>query len=245
MSSSVNLMTLAPELQLYIISHLRLPDKCCLRLVCQIFNKLLILDLPMEQLRVARKKNTIFLVQDAKEGELGFTPFIIKRVRKVPGDSAQYEPRILLDIYYPLFMCNGEEDEEEQENELQIHIHMKTLSLGKKKKKKSSESTRLNKSINYDLLRGKLLQASAGLLRTRFGCPECGNSRSVCPGCGGFGERFSELFTGCGWPMPCPVCIGYGVAYTAKDIQDEQEELDKLWEEIDEMLAEDKVAGKA
>jgi hypothetical protein len=40
--------------------------------------------------------------------------------------------------------------------------------------------------------------------------------------------------------MPCPVCIGYGVASGAKYIQDDEEELDALWKEIDEMLAQDK-----
>lgn len=40
--------------------------------------------------------------------------------------------------------------------------------------------------------------------------------------------------------MPCPVCIGYGIAYSAMYIQDDPEELDKLWEEIDGMLADDK-----
>jgi hypothetical protein len=40
--------------------------------------------------------------------------------------------------------------------------------------------------------------------------------------------------------MPCPVCIGYRVASHAKDFQDDQNELDALWKEIDEMLAQDK-----
>jgi hypothetical protein len=40
--------------------------------------------------------------------------------------------------------------------------------------------------------------------------------------------------------MPCPVCIGYRVAENAKYIQDDQEDLDALWKELDEMLAEDK-----
>lgn len=43
--------------------------------------------------------------------------------------------------------------------------------------------------------------------------------------------------------MPCPVCIGYGVAYSAKAIQDDEAELNEFWKEIDEMLAEDERAA--
>ncbi|KAF8216181.1 hypothetical protein K438DRAFT_1800206 [Mycena galopus ATCC 62051] len=77
MSSSTNLITLAPELKLSVISQLPISKKSQLRLVCQIFNKLLILDLPLEQLRVAQKKNPIFPVEGAKKGDLGFDLFII------------------------------------------------------------------------------------------------------------------------------------------------------------------------
>lgn len=41
--------------------------------------------------------------------------------------------------------------------------------------------------------------------------------------------------------MPCPVCIGYGVADYAKGIQDDKKKLDKLWKKIDAMLAKDEV----
>ncbi|KAJ7254060.1 hypothetical protein B0H12DRAFT_1115731 [Mycena haematopus] len=233
----MSFLELAPELQLSIISNLSFADKHCLRLASRALNNLLILDLPLEQLRVARQKKTIFVVDGAKAGGLGFEPFIIRNSRKIPRDSAQHE-HILVDIYYPPFMQNNDEDDQSIENEWRIYIHMKKLSLDTDNKL-SSKSTRLVKSIDYELLRGKLVRASAGLLRTRFNCPECGNSRSVCPGCGGFSMRFSELFCSCGWAMPCPVCIGYGVAYDAKYIQDDEEALDELWKEIDEMLAED------
>jgi hypothetical protein len=94
----------------------------------------------------------------------------------------------LLDIYYPKFMQNNDEDDRTEENEWEIHIHMSSLSLSSETTL-SEESPRLVKGVDYDALRGKLVSASAGLLRTRFVCPECGNSRSVCPGCGGFSER--------------------------------------------------------
>jgi len=217
---------------------------------------------PLEQLRVARKEKTIFLVEGAKNQELGFEPFIVTNVRKVSDDSnesksaesvataiqpgslqpSSHKPHLLLDIYYPKFMRNDDEDAP-REREWEIHIHMDTLSLNSRDKV-STESNRRVKSVSYDLLRGKLIKASAGLLRTRFKCPECENSRSVCPGCGGFSGRFSSLFCSCGWPMPCPVCIGYGVADHAKYIQDDEEELDKLWKEIDEMLAKEKRATR-
>jgi hypothetical protein len=44
--------------------------------------------------------------------------------------------------------------------------------------------------------------------------------------------------------MPCPVCIGFEVAYNAREIQDDQDKLDALWKEINEMLAEDKNGAK-
>ncbi|KAJ7132188.1 hypothetical protein C8R44DRAFT_773304 [Mycena epipterygia] len=219
---SSHLLTLSPELYLSIISYLSLSDKRRLRLVCQIFNNLLILEVPLKELRAATKKRTIFLVEDAHKGELGFEPFVVKDVRKVHKDSDEstsaetntthgaqpsfQTQHILIDIYYPKFMRNDDEDDynEEEENEWEIDIHMQQLSLNSRKKL-SSESNRLVKSVDYELLRGKLFEASAALLRSRFVCPECGNSRSVCPGCGGFSGRFPDLFTGCGWPMPCPV----------------------------------------
>ncbi|KAJ6546441.1 hypothetical protein DFH09DRAFT_642744 [Mycena vulgaris] len=136
-------------------------------------------------------------------------------------------------------MRNYDEDEDTDDSEWEISIDMDQLSLVDSHKESSSESTRLVKSVDYALLRGKLLKASAALFRARFVCPECGNSREVCPGCGGFSQRFSDLFAGCGWPMSCPVCIGYGVAYDAKCIQDNEEELDALWKEINGMLAKD------
>ncbi|KAJ6577296.1 hypothetical protein B0H19DRAFT_552864 [Mycena capillaripes] len=237
----LQLLSLSPELHLSIISHLRLSDKSSLQNVCRTFSNLLVLDVPFEQLRAARKKKSILLHENAtQKGQLGFAPFIVTTVRK---DFESTHPRILLDIYYPKFMHEGSDDEDEIEDEdeddWEINIHMQNLNLCSDKG--MSEDRRVE-SVDYEMMRGKLLRASAGLLRTRFVCPECGNSRSVCPGCGGFSRRFSDLFTSCGWPMPCPVCIGYGVAYDAKYIQDDQEELDELWKEIDAMLAKEKGA---
>ncbi|KAJ7267248.1 hypothetical protein C8J57DRAFT_1469529, partial [Mycena rebaudengoi] len=141
----------------------------------------------------------------------------------------------MLDIYRPKFMRNDNEDRIPEENEWEIHIHMAQLSLSSRTKL-SPESPRLTKSVDYALLRGKLIKSSAAHLRSRFVCGECGNGREVCPGCGGFSRRFSDLFTNCGWSMPCPVCIGYGVADHAKYIQDDEKNLNKLWTEINSML---------
>ncbi|KAJ7211154.1 hypothetical protein GGX14DRAFT_449195 [Mycena pura] len=231
----MSLLRLSPELHLSVFCHLSLPEKNCLRLVCHLFNNLLCLDVPLAQLQVAEKKKTIFLVEGAKKGHIGREPFIVRNPRISVADSG--DKHILMDIYYPKFMRNDDEDTP-TDNEWEIHIHMNELSL-ECENILPSDSTRLVKSISYDSLRGKLLKASAGLFRTRFRCPECSNSRSVCPGCGGFSRRFSDLFCSCGWPMPCPVCIGFGVAYNAKDIQDDDAELNELWKEINEMLAED------
>ncbi|KAJ6598432.1 hypothetical protein DFH09DRAFT_1304217 [Mycena vulgaris] len=246
MSLPVHFLNLAPELHLSIISHLSHSDKRRLRLVCQIFNNLLIIDVPLKDLRKARKKQTIFLIEDPIEG-LEFDPFIILKIvdnsdKSEPGpaqsDGSPAPPpfhcqnqQILLDIYYPKFMRNDEEDDRTEEDEWEMHIHMNELSLNSKKKL-TLESTRVVESVPYDSLRGKLIKASAAQLRARFVCPECRNKRESL-------FRFHELFSGCGWPMPCPVCIGYGVAYDAKCIQDDQKELDKLWKEIDGMLAKD------
>ncbi|KAJ7188584.1 hypothetical protein C8R46DRAFT_25225 [Mycena filopes] len=214
-----SMLSLSPELHLSIVSHLHPSDQHSLRLVSQQFNNLLALDVPLEDLSVAAQKKTMFLVEKAKESEIGYEPFIIRSVRKV---SEGGNTTLSVDVYYPKYMRNDDEDEVEEPDEWEIAIEMDTLSLSAEKKL-SSDSPRLQKSIGYDLLRGKLLVASAGLLRTRFDCPECGNGRNVCPGCGGFSRRFGDLFCSCGWPMPCPVCIGYGTAYDAKRIQDDEE----------------------
>jgi hypothetical protein len=42
--------------------------------------------------------------------------------------------------------------------------------------------------------------------------------------------------------MPCPVCIGSEAAYESKRLEDDEEELEALWEGIDEMLAKEKAA---
>ncbi|KAJ7782802.1 hypothetical protein B0H16DRAFT_1494420 [Mycena metata] len=219
-----SLISLSPEIHLAITSHLPLSDRRCLRLVSQLFNNLLVLDVPVADLEAAAKEKKIFLVE--------------KAIHAVEGGS----PTLSVDIYYPKFMRNDDEDDDHEEGEWEIHIDMHRLSLSSSETL-SPDSLRFTNSVDCDkLLRGKLLVASASLFRTRFECPECGNGRQVCPGCGGFSGRFSDLFCSCGWPMPCPVCIGYGVAYDAKYIQDDEEELDKLWKEIDEMTAQDKKA---
>ncbi|KAJ6519878.1 hypothetical protein C8R45DRAFT_1119293 [Mycena sanguinolenta] len=186
----MSLTALAPELQLSVISNLALADKHRLCLTSKDLNNLLSLDLPLEQLEVARRERTIFVVDGAKEGDLGFEPFIVRDFRKITHESTQ-QGHVKLDIYYPPFMQNNDEGDESLENEWQIHIHMNTLNLDTGAKL-SLKTSRLVKSIDYELLRGKLLQACAGLLRTRFICPECRNSRSVCPGCGGFNSVISS-----------------------------------------------------
>ncbi|KAJ7191631.1 hypothetical protein GGX14DRAFT_481176 [Mycena pura] len=255
-----HILTLSPELHLSIISHLSLSHKRRLRPVCQIFNRLLIFDLPFEQLKAARKENTIFLVENAREGKLGFEPFIIMDVRKVYSDTNKSRSRVsgkpafpkrrlLLDIYYPKFMRNKDENEYEEEgrteNDWEIRIEMEQLNLDSSNT--LLESSYVVESVNYESLRGKLLRASAARLRSRFGCPECDDSRNVCPGCGGFYGRFPDLSCGCGWPMPCPVCIGYEVASEAKDIlihrrdpEDDPTGLEELWVEIIDMLEKEK-----
>jgi hypothetical protein len=83
---SSGLLALSPELHLSIISYLPLFDKRRLRLVCQLFNNLL-LDVPFRDLRTTKQKQTILLVKDVEEGELGFEPFIIMDVRNGRTDS--------------------------------------------------------------------------------------------------------------------------------------------------------------
>lgn len=39
--------------------------------------------------------------------------------------------------------------------------------------------------------------------------------------------------------MPCPVCIGYEVAYSTKYMHEDEEKFKELWQEIDEMLVEE------
>ncbi|KAJ6460395.1 hypothetical protein C8R47DRAFT_1161110 [Mycena vitilis] len=238
------LLELSPELHLSIISLLALEDKARLRLVSKLFDNLLLIEVAFQQLlRTAHQKQSILLVKNAVSGQLGFKPFLITGVQKTSEDEGQ---RILLDIYYPKYMCNNEESSEDEDNgtegDWEIYIHMQELSMDTDK---AMSDARRVKSVEYDdALRGNLVRASAGMMRTRFTCPECGNSRSVCPGCGGFSGRFEGLFTSCGWSMPCPVCIGYGVAEDAKYIQDDEEELDALWKEIDAMLVEDTKSKK-
>jgi hypothetical protein len=87
-SMSSHFLALSPELHLSIISYLPLFDKRRLRLVCQLFNNLL--DVPFRDLRTAKQKQTILLVKDAEEEELGFEPFIIMDVRNGHTDSDEF-----------------------------------------------------------------------------------------------------------------------------------------------------------
>ncbi|KAJ7132290.1 hypothetical protein C8R44DRAFT_977928 [Mycena epipterygia] len=222
---SSRLLNLSPELRLSIIFNLSLSDKHRLRLVvCQIFNTLLILEVPLKDLRAAKKKSTIFLVEDALKGQLGFEPPL-----SVSKHNTYYTTSTT-----PKFMRSDDEDDynEEDPEEWEICIDMQQLSLDSRKML-SSESTRIVNSVDYELLRGKLRKASAALLRSRF----------VCPGKFPFLQSFPDLRTGCGCPMPCPVCIGYSAVSDAKYMQDDEEELKTLWKEIDGMLAKKKGPG--
>lgn len=82
-----------------------------------------------------------------------------------------------------------EDDEVPNENEWEITIEIDDLYLRSPKDKWSSKPARLIKSVDYELLREKLTEASAALLRARFVCPEYGDRTWVCPGCGGFSDR--------------------------------------------------------
>ncbi|KAF9065366.1 hypothetical protein BDP27DRAFT_1424931 [Rhodocollybia butyracea] len=251
------LLVITLELKLSIISFLHFSDKCNLRLTCQMFNNLLALDVPHEQLRVAQKKKTILLVEDANEGEPGYQPFFIFNVRKVEisesDDTAalgsaqsqfrltrESKKQLLFDVYRPKFMCN----ELEQKNNVEwvIHICMRDLELeeGHDIDKLKLESPRIFKSVEYESVRGKLVEVSAAMLRRNFVCRECKDSRSVCVplvGCGTFSKRFPKLSAGFGWQIPCPVCIGYEVASMATEAQ--AKETDELWDDVNGMLEEE------
>ncbi|KAJ9217955.1 hypothetical protein DTO166G4_346 [Paecilomyces variotii] len=47
-------------------------------------------------------------------------------------------------------------------------------------------------------------------------CPHCGSTGWFCPGCGGVGTRFPDLFGSCGVDQSCPVCLGYEFALEDK-----------------------------
>ncbi|KAJ7656273.1 hypothetical protein DFH06DRAFT_1298181 [Mycena polygramma] len=249
MSEASSILALSPEVHLSIISHLSLSNKRSLRLVSKTFNDLLCLDVPLADLKAAEKKKTIFLVENAKKGQLGREPFVILDVRKVRDDDDSVESesdeqpvqpssRLLVDIYYPLFMRNDNVYEAPEEG-WRIKINMERLRLDTHYKMPEGTKSYVD-DVDYELLRGRLVKATAGLLRGRFKCPECGNGRNVCPGCGGFSERFPDLATGCGWSMPCPVCIGYAVASESLPFEGDHERLEKFWKKIDKMLESEK-----
>ncbi|KAJ7236032.1 hypothetical protein C8J57DRAFT_1728423 [Mycena rebaudengoi] len=166
------LLAISPELHLSIISHLSLFDKRHLRLVNQKFNNFLIFEVPLEDLRSAREDKNIFLIEGARKGQLGFEPFIIRDVRKIHEDSGNTDAtgddfvqpsvrreKILLDIYYPLFMAEGKEYDDDDDvpemDEWEIRIDMANLSLSSKRNldELPPGSTRLVKSVDYELMR--------------------------------------------------------------------------------------------
>ncbi|KAJ7460945.1 hypothetical protein B0H11DRAFT_2241921 [Mycena galericulata] len=116
-------LNLSAELHLLIISYLSVSDKRRLARVCQLFNNLLILDLPLEELRAAQRNQTIFLTKDVEEKDVGFEPFIITNVRKIHNESKAADTSagsgslILLDIYYPKYMRNDEQDHPSEPDE--------------------------------------------------------------------------------------------------------------------------------
>ncbi|KAF9065371.1 hypothetical protein BDP27DRAFT_1424935 [Rhodocollybia butyracea] len=233
------------ELKLCIISFLRLSDKRRLRLTCQLFNNLLALDVPHEQLRVAQKKKTILLVDGANEGEPGNEPFFIFNVQKVHNSSSssaaavsdtstaalsppsefhptqESEKQLLFDVYHPMFMCN-ERETGKNVAEWVIHIAMRELELDKGHDINSNfESRRIVKSVNY-----KSSAKIAGM------CAQ---------GVEGSAPDSIRYFLVVGtYQTPCPVCIGYEMALSAKRLQNRPEDLEKLWDPLYEMLEEEK-----
>jgi hypothetical protein len=142
--SPSHFLIISPELHFSIISHLSLSDKRHLRLVNQKFSNFLIFEVPLEELRTAREEKTIFLVEGARKGQLGFEPFIVRDVRKIREDSDNTDAthpvqpsvrreKILLDIYYPKFMRNddirGGDIEPPEKDEWEIKVNMTELSL--------------------------------------------------------------------------------------------------------------------
>ncbi|KAK7051204.1 hypothetical protein VNI00_004704 [Paramarasmius palmivorus] len=81
--------------------------------------------------------------------------------------------------------------------------------------------------------KGKSIKMTGQIARQHLDCNECHNTRSICPGCGGVSMRWEDHFTSCGWDMPCPACVGAGVAYEAKSIQHDEKALEELWKELE------------
>ncbi|KAJ6543927.1 hypothetical protein B0H19DRAFT_1380303 [Mycena capillaripes] len=143
LSMSSHLLNLSPELHLFLFTHLSQSKKRRLRIVSRLFNNFLFLDVPFKDLRAAQKDKTVFLVEDACKGKLGFEPFIIMHVRRIRNNSGQSEgsptrpsfEQILLDIYYPKYMWNNDEHDEdykEEDSYWEIQIEMKELILDSK-----------------------------------------------------------------------------------------------------------------
>ncbi|KAF9065367.1 hypothetical protein BDP27DRAFT_1366492 [Rhodocollybia butyracea] len=204
------LLTITLELKLSIISFLPLSDKRRLRLTCQMFNNLLALDVPHEQLQVAERKQTILLIDGANEGEPGHESFFICNVRKVETSGSDdtaaapdaapnpasdfhltqdYEKQLLFDVYHPMFMCD-ESEISDDEDEWVIRISMRELQLEEVK------------SVNY-----KSSVEVAGMC-----------ARGV-EGSASDSHRYFLV--------------------VAKDFEDSEKDMEELWDDINEMLEEE------
>ncbi|ESK85778.1 hypothetical protein Moror_2420 [Moniliophthora roreri MCA 2997] len=221
------------ELQLKIIySAHSYSDKLSLISTCSKLYNAFYYDIVIELVRRhAGKKAYGFLKKVEPEGgkhELdAFRPIVFgPTTSKING-------KLIVNIVCPNFLVKTDEYQPGD-----VLVEMDDVFVHENENKKYIENLEQN-AIPLDWethCRGNLVKMTGHLLRKHNECPECGGSRCICPGCGGVGERWPDLFTSCGWGMPCPCCIGYGTAYDSKYIQDEEEELEALWKKIDEIM---------
>lgn len=124
------------------------------------------------------------------------------------------------------------------------------------------------KTVKYDDIVGSgrvLERLTPAVLRENWVCPDCSGRRRVCAGCGGMSMRYElssitrsgfhkadhiywgdsrwrDLFTDCGWPMPCPACLGFDWADEAKALwkwyqrTDDDQELVEFYAKVNAFL---------
>ncbi|KAE9388568.1 hypothetical protein BT96DRAFT_430442 [Gymnopus androsaceus JB14] len=227
------LLTLPVELRGKIQQNLQTRDRIALVSTCSTLYHNADLGVWYDGLCELKKKHTVLCLPSETPDMEAYQPFIIVDIVR---DS---EANIMtLVVYCPFFFPNN--DREPFIGDINVKANDLWVETTEKEEEypwNNCSDGELYKLDWHTQVQGKIQLMTGSLLRKVWGhqCPECGGERSICPGCGGVSARWSELrYTDCGWNMPCPSCMGYDLAYDAKNLQRHGDDaLEEMWKELD------------
>lgn len=198
------LCDMPPELQLHIFHFLPLSNRKNMALVSHHFDDLLRHSLFLGILRDFRDREVVLCLKDAAESY-----YVVPRIRKDPGPFVirKFELVLFEDdrgvkgecvhilIYKPVIL---RPDESYEALDMTVAcakvkiIHVSTDRKAEWKRRDRGRDTMITfKSVEE--CRKAVIPCSGRIIRQNYECPECGDHRFICPGCGGVSERYAHL----------------------------------------------------